>query len=280
MTVPSKYVIELLLLLLFPLSSSMCMADFHSDTGVLFCPNHMKVSPDGRQVDLVMDQSCGSGFQSNKAFIFGKFDIRMKLITGMSAGTVTTFYLNSTLGKWHDEIDFEFLGHIGATHYILQTNIFTKNVGSREQRIHLWFNPTADFHNYSILWNPHQIIFYVDNVPIRVFRTGATGVPYPSQQPMTVYGSLWDGSNWATEGGKIKVDWSKAPFVASYRDYNVDACVWSGHGQSTRCTNPSLPWMSHTLDAGELKQLEWVRKNYLIYDYCTDPTGTKPECSV
>ncbi|XP_010247828.1 PREDICTED: xyloglucan endotransglucosylase/hydrolase protein 20-like [Nelumbo nucifera] len=255
------------------------MANFHSDTGALFCPHHMNVSSDGRQLSLLMDKSCGSGFQSKKAFIFGKFDIRMKLVPGMSAGTVTTFYLNSSLGKWHDEIDFEFLGHTDPSHYILHTNVFVKNVGSREQRIHLWFDPTADFHTYSILWNPHQIIFYVDQVPIRVYKTGAT-VPFPKQQPMTLYGTIWDGSDWATEGGAIKIDWSKAPFVTYYRDYSVNACVWSGQGQSTKCTKPSPPWMSHTLDAGEWKKLEWVRKNYLIYDYCTDPSRTKPECSV
>ncbi|KAF2294280.1 hypothetical protein GH714_008808 [Hevea brasiliensis] len=36
--------------------------------------------------------------------------------------------------------------------------------------------------------------------------------------------SLWNGDNWATRGGKDKVDWSKGPFIASFRNYKIDAC--------------------------------------------------------
>lgn len=61
----------------------------------------------------------------------------------------------------HDELDFEFLGTDGPT-YTLQTNVFANDNGGREQRLRLWFDPTVTFHDYAILWNPHQIVYVED----------------------------------------------------------------------------------------------------------------------
>lgn len=62
--------------------------------------------------------------------------------------------------KNHDEIDFEFLGNIRGKEWRIQTNIYgneSTNVG-REERYGLWFDPTDDFHQYSILWTQTHIM--------------------------------------------------------------------------------------------------------------------------
>lgn len=62
--------------------------------------------------------------------------------------------LISNFDSGRDELDFEFMGSKG----LLQTNIYTGGLGGREQRLQLPFDPSQDFHTYTILWNQHQIV--------------------------------------------------------------------------------------------------------------------------
>ncbi|KAH1073310.1 hypothetical protein J1N35_025638 [Gossypium stocksii] len=40
---------------------------------------------------------------------------------------------------------------------------------------------------------------------------------FPLNQPMKIYSSLWNAKDWAIRGGMQKTNWSKAPFIASYK---------------------------------------------------------------
>lgn len=275
---PATITTFFLLPTLFLIASS----DFISDVDLTWGGNRGKISDNGHLLQLSLDKASGSGFQSKQQYLFAKIDMQIKVVPGNSAGTVTTYYLSST-GSTHDEIDFEFLGNVSGEPYTLHTNVYTQGKGNREQQFHLWFDPREDFHTYSLLWNPQQILFSVDDTPIRVFRNAeGLGVPYPKDQPMQLYSSLWDAEDWATQGGRIKTDWSKVPFTASYRNLIVDACVWSA-GKSS-CTGTKSKWWDQALDSNQAQKLRWARKNYMIYDYCIDskrfPKGFPPECSI
>ncbi|CAH1441438.1 unnamed protein product [Lactuca virosa] len=113
----------------------------------------------------------------------------IKLVPGNSAGTVTTFYLSS-VGNYHDETHFEFLGSSSGQPYIMHTNIFLQGKANMEQEFNFWFDPTVDFHNYTIHWNPNAVVCYVDSIPIMVFRN------YRSE---------------GIGGGLVKIDWTCVP---------------------------------------------------------------------
>lgn len=62
--------------------------------------------------------------------------------------------------KTHDELDFEFLGNIEGKEWRVQTNVYGNGSVSRgrEERYLLWFDPSREFHQYSILWTVKNIM--------------------------------------------------------------------------------------------------------------------------
>ncbi|KAG0606025.1 hypothetical protein M758_9G107300 [Ceratodon purpureus] len=247
---------------------------------------HVQVAPDGQEAKIVLDQVAASGFGSKNQYLFGNISMKIKLVPGDSAGTVTAYYLSSAQPA-HDELDFEFLGNASGQPYVLQTNVFANGVGGREQRINLWFDPSADFHSYGVLWNKNQIIFTVDDKPIRLYKNSEDlGVAYPKSKPMGLYASLWNGDQWATEGGLIKLNWTHAPFIVSFKEFStLDGCVVTNN-DITPCTATTTHWWEasafQTINRNQAEQILWVKENYEVYDYCKDTERypTEPvECS-
>jgi xyloglucan:xyloglucosyl transferase len=127
--------------------------------------------------------------------------------------------------------------------------------------------------------------FYIDGRPIREFKNiESEGVPYPKNQPMKLYSSLWNADDWATRGGLVKTDWTQAPFTASFRNFKAHGCVWSNGVSSCNSNSSNNAWLSQQLDSTNQKRLKWVQKNYMIYNYCNDlkrfPQGVPLECTV
>jgi xyloglucan:xyloglucosyl transferase len=111
-------------------------------------------------------------------------------------------------------------------------------------------------------------------------------VAYPKSKPMSLYASLWNGDQWATEGGRVKLDWADAPFVVAFTEFSsLDGCVVTNNDISP-CTAPTSHWWEasafQTITPDQAEQLLWVKDNYQLYDYCTDTERypTPPvECS-
>ncbi|CAA0814984.1 Xyloglucan endotransglucosylase/hydrolase protein 3 [Striga hermonthica] len=149
----------------------------------------------------------------------------------------------------HFELDFEFLGTNGT----VQTNVYDNDGGHREQSFKLWF--------------------LVDNIPIRVFKNlSDSGIPYPTR-PMHIEASIWD-ADWAGA-----VDWSEAPFTAEYQDFGFWACS----GDTSACASEQYFWNRRgywDLNDRQKSTMEMYRRSYMSYDYCGNPSTSKPECSI
>jgi xyloglucan:xyloglucosyl transferase len=135
--------------------------------------------------------------------------------------------------------------------------------------------------------------WFIDSIPIRVFRNySARGVPFPTRRQMYAFSSIWAAEDWATQGGRVKTDWNKAPFVAEYRDISLQVCdcapsAGGAAGCPESCASPAN-WYAEPdlcqLSKAQLRQMRAVQLGYTIYDYCADGkryNGTVlPECSM
>jgi len=122
---------------------------------------------------------------------------------------------------------------------------------------------------------------FVDDTPVRVLRNltaAVPGYPFPSKPAMLIRGSIWDGSSWATDGGRAKVDWSRAPFTAAFRGFDVDAACAVVVGDVTPpCddNDPAALWWNggeyEALSDAQRAAYEGVRNNTA---WCTTAART------
>ncbi|KZV50879.1 putative xyloglucan endotransglucosylase/hydrolase protein 28 [Dorcoceras hygrometricum] len=262
--------------------SSQSLVKFDKGFSPLY--GELNISPyeGNKSVQISMDETTSSGFQSKLMYMHGYFESSIKLPENYSAGVVVTFYMCNNL-KYpysHDEIDFEFLGHIHGQEWLVQTNFYGNGSTSRgrEERYVLGFDPSLDFHRYGILWTDERITYYVDDVPIRHVRRRVESMrgDFPSKE-MGLYGTIWNGSDWATSGGQHKLDLRYGPYVAKYSGFVLNGCAFSPTQKPYGCRFPN------ELTSKERAQMQAFRRKYMTYSYCYDKRRyvvPLPECEV
>ncbi|KAK8582857.1 hypothetical protein V6N13_069625 [Hibiscus sabdariffa] len=250
-----------------------------------FGGHNIKLLNNGSMVTLALDKTSGSGLASKDRYNYGFFSAAIKLPAGLTSGVVVAFYLSNAdmYPHSHDEIDIELLGNDRRIDWVLQTNVYANGVSTgREEKFYFWFNPTLQYHYYSILWNSHHIVFLVDNIPVREFPSnGKFSAAYPSK-PMSLYVTIWDGSEWATHGGKYPVNYKYAPFVTSLTDMEMAGCTINPKQPDSSCSNASLSSIDPVGGADFVKlsnqqatALGWARSKLMFYSYCKDTSRYK-----
>jgi xyloglucan:xyloglucosyl transferase len=223
----------------------------------------------------------------------GFFSANIKLPSNYTAGICVAFYTSNgdVYEKTHDELDFEFLGNIAGKPWRFQTNLYGNGSThrGREERYRLWFDPTKGYHRYSILWTAKNVIFYIDEVPIReVLRSEEMGGEYPSK-PMSLYSTIWDASNWATSGGKYKVNYKYAPFVAEFKDLVLKGCSLDPIQEVSddeACSDQNIDLEAQdyaTVTPLRRLSMRRFRQKFMYYSYCYDTIRypiPPPECDI
>ncbi|XVE73651.1 hypothetical protein DITRI_Ditri11bG0135700 [Diplodiscus trichospermus] len=269
------------------LPGNVTFLSFNESFSTLFGDQNLHIfDAKGKSVQISLSKSTGCGFRSRLHYDNAFFSASIKLPAANNTAGVVVYTSNAEDFKAnHDELDFEFLGNVPGKAWIVQTNLYGNESvkRGREERYKLWFNPSKDFHTYSILWNKNWTIFYVDDVPIRqVRRVNAMRGDYPSK-PMSLYVTIWDGSNWATGGGKHKTNYRFAPFKADFTNF-----VIHGHGCSKdhipQCKLASTSFVANFIGLSpvEKSKMKGFRKKYMVYSHCQDRRRypiALPECT-
>lgn len=80
----------------------------HRDFDAVWGKRNARFFDDGRVVELALDRETGSRLESKDRYLFGRFDLDIRLVAGESAGTITSFYVSVHGSLWSTAFSFSF----------------------------------------------------------------------------------------------------------------------------------------------------------------------------
>ena len=114
------------------------------------------------------------------------------------------------------------------------------------------------------------------------------GGDYPSK-PMYLYATIWDGSTWATNGGKYKTNYKYSPFVAEFSNLILKGCRTSPireYPSAEKCEESDAELAAAdfaVMTPRKRAAMRRFREKYLTYTFCYDVERypeTMPDCDV
>ncbi|KAJ2851385.1 putative glycosidase CRH2 [Coemansia brasiliensis] len=179
----------------------------------IFEPDNSKIE-DGKLVlemtyDSANDKGFGSTVHASHSIQYGTVTARIKTAS-IAKGVVSAFIIRSE--QVGDEIDFEWVGKDPTT---VETNFFYHDIlnYSNSRYFDIGAESFADYHDYTIVWDPDYIQWAVDGKTLRTLKREDTynkandEYRFPAAEGRIGL-SVWDGGN---SGAKGTEEWAGYP---------------------------------------------------------------------
>ncbi|KAJ2540815.1 putative glycosidase CRH2 [Coemansia sp. RSA 1853] len=179
----------------------------------IFEPDNSKIENGKLVLDMTYDSAQDKGFgttvHSSHSFQYGTVTARIKSAS-IAKGVVSAFIIRSD--QVGDEIDFEWVGKDPNS---VETNVFYHDIlnYSNSRYFDIGGDTSAEYHDYTIVWDPDFIQWAVDGKTLRTFKREETynkandEYRFPAAEGRVGL-SIWDGGN---SGPKGTEEWAGTP---------------------------------------------------------------------
>ena len=160
------------------------------------------------------------------SFKYGKIDVRAKIQSGSGAWSQLSLINNNAdpaRSNWPDCGEILLLAYRGQHPDTLLTSVFSKNY-RWDHSLH-YYNPTKEFHIWSVEWSKDQLRFYLDgklyNIVNKYKTNGEKIKNWPFNQEFCFYLDLIIGGSWSPAiDDKIFPVKLKVDYIRIYKDKN------------------------------------------------------------
>lgn len=171
---------------------------------------------------LLTESNGGTRLASTRYMWYGSYTARMR--TGRWDGVVVASVLMSDI---KDEIDWEAPGNSTSS---IQSNVYILGIADYNDGATAGgLNDTfADFHDYTVNWQPHTLEWFIDGKLVRSINNTASGHGLPAS-PSRIEISIWPAGINSSAQGTIQwsgglIDWNNADYKkAGYFDAVIDS---------------------------------------------------------